>query len=298
MSKCGMLGRWYIVDYELSITSPLPKRDAILKRKSNKRQLASVLCTLSMGDTVTVETRDDGAFSHDEADVTLDSCDIQAASHSKSVICVLSDDTDFFVLLVYWVHRAGLQCMVQMERRDGTVLDINATCADLDKKFLQLLGVHPLSGCDTVSYPYGKGKISALNTLFPGDFPGLAHELGEVEATHTDLMEATQTYFCALYRQPGGTSMVSARFKLFIKKKTTKIMALPPISAIILLHVLRAHLQVMLWKAADQQAPPDQSSDITHFGWIIQNDIPIPAVAPGAPGPPELVDLIKCHCKA
>ena len=42
-----------VIDYELSITSPLPKRDAILKSKSNKRRLASVLCTFSLGDTVT-----------------------------------------------------------------------------------------------------------------------------------------------------------------------------------------------------------------------------------------------------
>ena len=47
--------------------------------------------------------------------------------------------------------------------------------------------------------------------------------------------------------------------------------------------------------AADQEAPPDESADITHFGWIIQNDIPIPAVAQDAP---ELVDVIKCQCKA
>ena len=288
-----------VVDYELSITSPLPKRDAILKSKNNKRRLASVLCTFSMDNNVTMETRDDGAFSHDEADVTMVSYVIQAASHGKSVIRVLSDDTDVFVLLVYWVHRAGLQCKVQMERWDGTVLDINATCADLGEKCFQLLGMHALSGCDTVSYPYGKGKISALNTLLTGNFPGLAHELGEVDATHTDLMEAAQQFFCALYRQPSGTSMENARFKLFTKKKkATKIMALPPTSANLLLHVLRAHLQVMLWKAADQQAPPDQSSDITHFGWIIQNDIPIPAIAPGAPAPPELIDLIKCSCKA
>jgi len=67
-------------------------------------------------------------------------------------------------------------------------------------------------------------------------------------------MEAAQTYICALYHQPSGTSMENARFKLFTKKKkTTKIMALPPMSANLLLHVLRAHLQVMLWKAADQQ---------------------------------------------
>ena len=288
-----------VVDYELSITSPLPKRDAILKSKNNKRRLASVLCTFSMDNNVTMETRDDGAFSHDEADVTMVSYVIQAASHGKSVIRVLSDDTDVFVLLVYWVHRAGLQCKVQMERWDGTVLDINATCADLGEKCFQLLGMHALSGCDTVSYPYGKGKISALNTLLTGNFPGLAHELGEVDATHTDLMEAAQQFFCALYRQPSGTSMENARFKLFTKKKkATKIMALPPTSANLLLHVLWAHLQVMLWKAADQQAPPDQSSDITHFGWIIQNDIPIPAIAPGAPAPPELIDLIKCSCKA
>jgi len=76
--------------------------------------------------------------------------------------------------------------------------------------------------------------------------PGLAHELGEVEATHTNLMEAAQTYFCALYCQPSGTSMENAYFKLFTKKKTTKIMTLPPTSANLLLHVLRAHLQVML----------------------------------------------------
>ena len=154
-----------------------------------------------------------------------------------------------------------------MERWDGTVFDINATCADLGPKCLELLGMHALSGCDTVSYPYGKGKISALNTLLAGDFPGFAHVLGEVGSTQTALMEVANAFFTALYRQPLGTSMESARFILFTKKKKTpKIMTLPPTSANLLQHVLRAHLQVMLWKAADQQAPPDESSDITNFG--------------------------------
>ena len=60
----------------------------------------------------------------------------------------------------------------------------------------------------------------------------------------------------------------------------------PPTSANPLQHVLRAHLQVMLWKAADE------SNDITNFGWVIQDTIPIPAVAQGAP------ELIRCQCKA
>ena len=56
---------------------------------------------MELGNTITMETQDDGAFNHDEADVTMISYVLQAANHCKSVIRVLSDDTDVFVLLVY-----------------------------------------------------------------------------------------------------------------------------------------------------------------------------------------------------
>ena len=46
-----------------------------------------------------------------------------------------------------------------MEHWDGSVLDINATYADLGQKCLQLLGMHALSGYDTTSYPYCKGRV-------------------------------------------------------------------------------------------------------------------------------------------
>ena len=63
-----------VIDYELSITSLLPKRDVILKSKNNKRRLASVLSTFNLGNIVTMETQADGLFDHDEADVTIISC--------------------------------------------------------------------------------------------------------------------------------------------------------------------------------------------------------------------------------
>ena len=89
---------------------------------------------------------------------------------------------------------------------------------------------------------------------------------------------------------PTGRHWVNNFLLLFMKKeKNPKIMALPPTSANPLQHVLRVHLQVMLWKAADE------CYDITNFGWVIQDTIPIPAVAQGAPVPRE---LIKCQCKA
>ena len=144
--------------------SSLPKRDAIMKSKNNKRKLASVLSTFIVGDMTTTESRDDSAFDHDEADITMILYVIEAAKCGKDVIRVLSDDSDVFVLLVYWVYREEMTSKVQMERWDGTVLDINATCADLGPQCLQLLGMHAISVCGTTSYAYSKGKFSALKT--------------------------------------------------------------------------------------------------------------------------------------
>ena len=73
--------------------------------------------------------------------------------------------------------------------------------------YSQLLGAHALSGCDTVSYPFGKGKASVLKTLKPDTFPGLFELLGEDSAIHADLMTVGQKFFAALYGQPTGTSI-------------------------------------------------------------------------------------------
>ena len=60
-----------IIDFDLSISTSLPKRDVILRSKNNKEKLASVLSTFNIADNVTMETKDDGAFDHDEADITI-----------------------------------------------------------------------------------------------------------------------------------------------------------------------------------------------------------------------------------
>jgi len=72
-----------------------------------------------------------------------------------------------------------MSSLVQMELWDGAVLDINVTvlrCSvTLGQKYLQLpaINLHALSDCDTISYPYGKGNVTALNTMLSGDYLGL-----------------------------------------------------------------------------------------------------------------------------
>ena len=94
----------------------MPKREAILKSKRNKKRLAHVLSTFNVGENVTMDSLNNSVFEHDEADVTMISYVLEAANH---VIQVVSDDTDVFILLVHWVYKASILSKVQMERWMG-----------------------------------------------------------------------------------------------------------------------------------------------------------------------------------
>ena len=61
-----------------------------------------------------------------------------------------------------------------MERWDGSVLDINAVCAVLGKKCMQIPGMHALSDSDATFNPFGKGMVTALSTMVSGNYQGLA----------------------------------------------------------------------------------------------------------------------------
>ena len=79
------------------------------------------------------------------------------------------------VLLLYWVWRANVHPAVQMEKWDGTTLDINVTVRTLVEKCQGFKGKHVLSGCDTASCLWkGKGiftettgKCHTLLNLMP-----------------------------------------------------------------------------------------------------------------------------------
>ena len=76
-----------------------------------------------------------------------------------------------------------------------------------------------ISGCDTVSYPFNKGKISALDIAKAGEFTALYEVLGEENATDCELMETGHRFSTAMYGQPEGTSMSLARYNLYTMKK-------------------------------------------------------------------------------
>ena len=204
-----------------------------------------------------------------------------------------------FVLLECWTSRTRVVAKIQMEKWNGDILDINETVQRLGpRKCRQLLGIHALSGCDTGSYHFGKGKKSALK-LLEIDIPGVDQVLGQSGAIHAQLQETAYTFFLPLYGQKGCTTMNDARAHVYRgHKKPPTLKKLPPTDANVLLLVIRAHLHMLLRKAADQRDSPVEARNIANFGGNIEGSAITPAVSTAPVAPQALLDVVSCSCAA
>ena len=160
-------------NHHFKMNTPLPKQDAALKSTSNKVQLIELICEHIQNETkknvfenkliVTggneypheiynqqIEKRTDLRTTQEEADVIIVQ-QVFAAINEGSNVGVICDDTDVFVLLVYFLHKFQVTNSVLMEATHGerTLIDINATVAKYKEVIPSLLPLHALTGCDS-----------------------------------------------------------------------------------------------------------------------------------------------------
>ena len=131
-------------------------------RDSNKRALIQYLCDVNKMNPQLKLIKDECIIMKRltwKSSVTFLSC------HHRRITFKFSLTT--WTLLFYWCSSLGFTacCTSFHEKYDGKVIDINAMVSKLGNKSFDLLAVHALSGCDTMSYPFGKWQISALNLL-------------------------------------------------------------------------------------------------------------------------------------
>ena len=72
------------------------------QEQAQQVELSRVLSLFNRGLDVTMDMDSRGAFTHDEADVTIQA---KAAEFGKDISRILSGDTDVSVMLVYWVWK-------------------------------------------------------------------------------------------------------------------------------------------------------------------------------------------------
>ena len=98
--------------------------------------------------------------------------------------------------------------------------------------------------------------------------------IGDIKSNRNYIFQSGKTFFAKLY----GAS--EANEDNFIERVEVPVVHLSKKLAseeALEHHLMRAHLQTMMWKAADQQGLiPTVSFDITNFGWKVLDGIPLP----------------------
>ena len=189
---------------------------------------------------------------------------LKVYGHERAVI--YATDTDITLLSMYYsVFSSELkELWIQRDDRYIPLLVLVKSLCDTSEKdprelSATLLSTYVLSGCDTVSYPYGRGKgrseklalnmIEELNSLAVfGD-----GELTEtVESAHND----ARTFFIALYgfRVSGITNLNILRQHMFASPKSD-LRKLPPTEDAFNFHVLRALYLIAWYKQAHLSGP-------------------------------------------
>jgi len=86
-----------------------------LRQEDHSTQLTATSISLDIGILEYLKTEDyEAIFTHDEADVIMVSCLLQAVENQKRTLRKLIDVTNVFILLIYWCWKMQLQSSEQL----------------------------------------------------------------------------------------------------------------------------------------------------------------------------------------
>jgi len=248
----------------------LPAQKVVLNVTSNKTQLIDLICQYLMNlimdnecklvitgkDPTPVQLwnnatlqRQDLKMHHEEADIIIIHHLIRIASGSTDELHIkmICDDTDVFVLLIYFYLEEKMTVNISTESpcagRTVPVVDIRRTALKHKDIIKYIPAAHALSGCDTVSYLFGIGKTRALKALMDGHCLTL---LGQPGADEVNLMSEATSFIAAYYCSKVEGNMTTHRYQMWKSKMANtkmtsapKLKSLPPSHDSFVQHVHR-----------------------------------------------------------
>ena len=149
------------------------------------------------------------------------------------------------------------------------MIDIKNTTQQHQGIAKHLLAAHALTGCDTVSYMFGLGKLTMLKTL------NKHHPLqlmGQRDSDMDGVITEASKFITACYGCKPQHNMSDTRYAVWkhrlanVKASAAPLLkSLPPTTEAFSEHVHRAHYQAFVWMSAAFPDPPDM--DPTDYGW-------------------------------
>lgn len=277
---------------KFSFSTPVTtKQTDFLTNNNNKKLFIDQLkLYLQEKEIVALQARND-------ADILIVDTAISQSKNKDSTV-VVGDDTDLLVLLVgkQFLHKNMYMLKPGNSRVPDKVFDINLIQKKLGPIRETLLILHALSGCDTTSYPYRKGKKTIFNCLRKNvDLNKQLILFNNENANKQDLVKLGIKFFLCIYGCKSDDIDIE-RFFLFKKiisrqnlNKNFDLAVLPPTSKAIEQHVYRVYFQVQTWLNKEIN-----SSD---WGWELKNDITKPVPTSLSIVPDNILKLLYCNCK-
>lgn len=235
-----------------------------------------------------------------DADLTIVKTAIDQSRHNKVVI--VSEDTDVMVLLTALTPNDNEIIFVKPKKGKSAPKVYSSRSLDhCPVMKSNILFIHAMSGCDTTSAFYRKGKLKLVSLVKKSS--GLAQSISlfkEPNAPLHKLLEAGKKCIGGLYgvkETPHPVSLNGLRFITF-KNTVTKVnhknhvllSSLPPTDDAAEFHIKRVYLQVQTW-LGHRLNPLD-------WGWKLNghNNGYVPVFMTQVPLPSDLQKIMFCSC--
>lgn len=212
----------------------------------------------------------------------------------------MSDDTDVFVLCV--ALSGDIPCELYL--KSGTqarikFTDITKVANSLGSETCKaLIGLHSITGCDTVSAFAGKGKVAAMKIVRTSqEHREALQQLGTEWTLTPELFHHLQSFTCHLYNARASTNDVNElRYALFCAKKgEAESWQLPPCAAALRKHCQRANYQAGVWRHSLESCPEIPSP--VGKGWCRDEEEHLVIDWSNVPAAPDAVlQFLSCKC--
>lgn len=204
-----------------------------------------------------------------DADTLIVASALDEAKKGDTAV-VVGQDTDLLVLLAFLASKKDNVFFLRSAsdgKRQESLFHIPRQKTALGKSCDVILFVHAVTGCDTTSSLYKKGKLNALKLL--KNNLDLIEELKVFEnpnAMKEEVVKTGEKFLIRLYGGKLSTLLDSLRYYRYndlISKQPVgvsfQLASLPPTSDAAALHSMRMYLQIQEWK--------DNNLEPYDWGW-------------------------------
>lgn len=213
-------------------------------------------------------------------------------------VLIKCQDTDVFIICLALASALPSKKLYLFTGKGNHMryIDLSTAAASLTPDFCEsLLGLHALSGCDSTSSFYGKGKRKFYHHF---NEDATSHRalasLGREFKVPSNVNSNIEKFVCKLYGVD--TEKINeARYIIYCSPSRVTQQSLPPTKDELYLHIARANYQAAIWRRAlanEIQAPPPETC-----GWKIEGDELSVVWMTQCPAPPEVLKNIFCKCK-